>query len=95
MELQNINHISRSVLNVYEASVQQATEQDANCEHFPASSRNFKMTGIYFRICFECLASELQPLLFYIYHYANGYCVCDFALTDSDLIKTLNYAAFF
>ena len=80
MELQNINHTSRSVVKVCEASVQQATEQDANCEHFPASSHNFKMTSIYFRICLECLASELQPLLFYIYHYANGYCVCDFCI---------------
>lgn len=81
MDLQNINNTPRPVVKVCEASVQQATEQDVNCEHFPASSHcNFKMTSIYFRICLEYFASELQPLLFYIYHCANGYCVCDICI---------------
>jgi hypothetical protein len=90
MELQNINHTSRSVVKVYEASIQQGTEQDVNCEHFPSSSHNFKMASIYFRICLEFFASELQPLLFYIYHYANGYCVCDFCIDRLYFNKNTN-----
>jgi len=95
MELQNINHTSRSVVKVCEASIQQATEQDVNCEHFLASSCNSRWLAITSEYVLNELLQNCSHSYF-TFTTMQMVTVCViFALTGSDLIKTQNYMALF